>query len=345
MEFRSFNYDKNKAYDDYVLGADVGGTNTSIGIAGLKGKKPELLFSFKYKTKELPDLSTAIEHSLESTKSNYNIIVKKACIAVAGVVKNNTTADTQNIKWNVNAKSVKRKTKLSKVSLINDFQAIGYGINLLKKKDIVVVNKGIPEKNSVKAIIGAGTGLGKSILFYDKESGYYTPLPTEGGHEDIPVQSKEGFMLIEHIKKMLNTSKPISYEMVLSGPGLERIYDFVKQKSKTKLTKEIESSKEISMLISKYRKKDSACKKAYEIFTRVYAKAARNFALTTLCYGGLYIAGGIAEKNSDMFDEKFMSHFKNNYIFSKLLKKIPVYVIKNYDISLYGSVLYAALKI
>ncbi len=169
------------------------------------------------------------------------------------------------------------------------------------------------------------------------------PLPTEGGHVDFPSQTEEELELVKHVKKLEKTKRPVSYELLLSGPGSERIYDFVKKKlGSTKITMQIDKHKEKAALISKYRKTDKVCKRTMQIFAKIYAKASRDFSLETLCFSGLYIAGGIATKNLDMFDKKFMAEFQNNFKFHKLLRNMPVFIIKNYDISLYGSVFVAA---
>ena len=80
-------------------------------------------------------------------------------------------------------------------------------------------------------------------------------------------------------------------------------------------------------------------RKTYDIFTRIYAKACKNFSLNALCFGGLYIGGGIAARNLEIFKSKqFMEEFFNNIKMKSILKEIPILVIRNYNISLYGSV-------
>ena len=90
-------------------------------------------------------------------------------------------------------------------------------------------------------------------------------------------------------------------------------------------------------LISKYRKMDPACKEAFRIFKIVYAKFARNLALDCMAFGGVYIAGGIAPKNRGIFDKEFISNFERNYAHADILKKIPVYLIINYNVGLLGA--------
>jgi len=257
-----------------------------------------------------------------------------------------------NAKWNVSTKELIDKTPLKKVFIINDFQTIGFGLNLLdfnNKNDIYHIRRGKNEmepSKATKAIIGAGTGLGKSILIYDEHFDAYLPIPTEGGHGDFPAQNNLELQLIEFVKKLRGISNPLSYEELLSGRGIEGIYLFLRNRreiKETKYTREIDDSLNKTPLISKYKELDGTCKETFRLFTRFYARCAKNFALDTLCRGGLYIAGGIAVKNKAIFlSNEFISEFENAYNRTDLLKTIPISVILNYDISLYGAC-YAAM--
>ena len=198
---------------------------------------------------------------------------------------------------------------------------------------------------STKAILGAGTGLGKSILVYDKHYNIYVPIPSEGGHGDFPAQNDFEIQLLEFIKELRGISQPITYEELLSGRGIESIYLFLQklqQFDATNYTEEIDNSQDKVNLISKYRQTDEICKETFRLFTRYYARCAKNFVLDTMATGGLYIAGGIASKNKEIFQSnEFLNEFENAYRRSDVLKKVPIYIILNYDVSLYGACLAA----
>jgi len=295
--FKKFNVND---YSFFVLGGDVGGTNTNLAVAGVKGDNVEVLFSMKFKTQELSGLNEAVKRILDYSKDKHKIRINNCCMAVAGPVSNGI-GELTNVKWDVKVRELSRLVK--KVRLINDLQAVGYGINMLKKKDIIELQKG-KKTNGVKAIIAAGTGLGKGIIV-DGE-----PIPSEGGYSDLPVKNELEMSLLQKLKFK-------EYEEVLSGRGIELIHEF--------LTKEKKTAAEAIMN-----------KKTREMFKIFYARCAKNFALDVLATGGVYIAGGIAAKNPDLFDKKFLQEFSSSR-FSQLLKGIPVYVITNYDVSLYGA--------
>lgn len=338
-------------YSSYIIGADVGGTNTNIGVAGVKNSKPVLLFSLDFKSQEINSLVPAVNETLSYADKKYSIKVDSACFGLAGIVSPyQDLISLTNVDWTVNKKELIKETALDNIFFINDFQAIGYGFNLLNsnnKKDLLEIKAGKGQERSLstKALIGAGTGLGKSILIYDKHFKIYVPIPSEGGHGDFPIQNDFEIKLTKFIKEFRGISQPITYEELLSGRGIESIYRSLKklqQFDSTIYTKEIDGSQDKAKLISKYREKDETCRETFRLFTRFYARCAKNFVLDVMATGGLYITGGIASKNKEIFKSKeFLDEFENVYRRSDLLKKIPIYIVINYDASLYGACLAA----
>ncbi|MBI2649818.1 glucokinase [Candidatus Woesearchaeota archaeon] len=343
MHFTKKEHEKfnKKIYDSFILGGDIGGTNTNLGIFGVKNGFTALLLSFHFKSKELKGLHHAINEILSYMQKNYRIKIAKACIAGAGVVssKRNSIRITK-LGWSISNKQLSKSTGLKKILFINDFEAVGYGINMLKKTDVAVVKKSRKIPKAPIVVIGAGTGLGKTTLAYDGHCKSYTPLPSEAGHCDFPAQSKLEIEVVDFIKKHRKIKQNVSYEQVVSGIGLENIYLFLRRKGKikpTKYTKEADNAKNKPQVISKYRKIDETCRKTFAIFKNAYAKFAANCALDALPYAGIYIAGGIAPKNKDIFGAGFAKTFEKCHERSDVLKKIPIYLVLNYNVGLLGS--------
>ena len=343
------------AYESFVLGIDIGGTSTNIGVAGVKDKKTQLLFSQNFDTLKLVSIIPVINSTLDIAFRNYGIKVDFACIGAAGFVSSKTGyVDLTNISWKVDRNEILQKTSLQDLFIINDFEAIGYGINFLNhenSEDIKVIrnnSKSFETPSKTRVILGAGTGLGKSILVYDKTLDLHVPIPSEGGHADFPYASDFEKQLVEFIKKSRNIQQPITYEEILSGRGIVSIYLFLREvnaNTSTLYSEEIENTYDKASLISKYRNHDETCKTTFDLFTRFYARCAKNFVLDTLAVGGIYLAGGIAAKNSDIFSNKiFLSEFENAYHRTDMLKDTPIYVIMNYDVSLYGACFAAMYK-
>lgn len=325
------------------MGIDIGGTNTNIGVAGIQENKPELLFSLEFNSSELDSITPVIVEALKYSQEKYLIEITSACIGAAGVVSQKEgSVELTNVSWNVSLEKILQNTSLKKVLILNDFQLIGYGLNIIKDGDLHIIRSvKNPEIKLTKAIIGAGTGLGKATVIYNEQLQAYIPIPSEGGHGDFPIISVEDQQLANFIKEKQGIQQPLTYEEVLSGRGLENIYLFLKEKNPnldSNYTNEIDASSEKANLISKYKNVDEVCKETFKIFTRYYGRCAKNFVLDTMATGGLYIAGGIASKNKEIFTSNdFISEFENAYRRSDVLENTPIFLIENYDVSLYGA--------
>jgi glucokinase len=257
--------------------------------------------------------------------------VLAGCFAVAGPV-DDKRVEMANADLVVDAEQIKNETCLDTVHLINDFDALGYAINVLDPEDWQEVQEGVEEDEKRIAVIGAGTGLGKNLMVYDKHIETYLPQSSEGGHADLPLTSQEELDLADSIKYRHDIESEVAYEDVLSGKGLKNIYSYFR---KTQHQEEVEMTpKQISE-----KKESNAClNKTFEKFIEFYARCCRNYALDTLPENGLYIVGGIAAKNPDEFDQRFVEEFRNaSPQFHDLLSQIPIRVVTNYDISLKGA--------
>ena len=348
-ELKTFNQNiSNDSFSSYVLGIDVGGTNATLGIAGIQEKTPILLCSLQFASTSMDSLIPAILQSLEYAKKEYGCDIFHSCIGAAGVISEKKDfAELTNLNWNISTNEILKHTPLQSAVLVNDFQAIGYGIRFLdheNKNHILQIrsktNKPLcPPQN--KAIIGAGTGLGKCLLYYDSHLQHYVPLASEGGHSDLPIYSDSEKRLVRFIQKEKNDTSPLCYEDVLSGRGINFIYDFLyhdKQYNESSYMTEIESSTDKTSLISRYRNKDELCKETFRYFSKFYGRCAKNFVLDTMAIDGLYIAGGIAMKNYEIFQSNdFLSEFEHSKQRKNILSNTPLYVIMNYDVSLYGT--------
>jgi glucokinase len=350
IELKKF---KKEDYAGFVLAGDVSATNTGLSIAGVTKDVLEPLFVLRFKSQEMSGIIDAINETLKFAYDKYGIAVSNACLSPAGPINaERSYCKLTNVTWDIDVKKVLSGTLLSSVSLINDFEAIGFGIPFLDdKKDLLELphpGKHSPPvvPNAVKGIVGAGTGLGKAILIFNEKKSLYVPSPSEGGHEDFPVLDSFEFELMQFIQGRRGGESPVDYEELLSGRGIAVIYDYILEMEmfdKNSVTEDIRSAADKAAVISKHSKKDPACKKAFELFIRFYARALRNMAINIMARGGMYIAGGIAAKNMDFFTSgALMKEFEINHTQHKVLREIPVFVITNYNVSLFGAANVAA---
>ena len=106
----------------------------------------------------------------------------------------------------------------------------------------------------------------------------------------------------------------------------------------SKFTLQIDEAREKAQLISQFASQDKTCRKAFHLFFQLYAKCARKFALEALALGGVYLAGGILVKDAHhLCPELFRRHFEENDRHEERLQSIPIKVVINCAVSLYGA--------
>lgn len=276
--------------------------------------------------------------------------IDSVCLAIAGFVSNGEVEVT-NLPWVVSEQRIAEGLNINKdkVKLINDFEAIGYGIqNLDRKKDLITIQKGKKDNDSLCAVIGAGTGLGVCLVSHDSN---HKPkvYKTEGGHVDFsPVDDEQ----VELFKFMRKTFHRVSSERFCSGYGIYNIYKYVvrhplyNQSECVDLRKELfnilDSNK--AAIIVKYavEHKEPSALRTVSLFLSIYGSVAGNLALTSLPFRGLYVAGGIAPRLIEQLKQsKFLEKFRDKGRMSNMMKDFPVHIIMNADVGLMGARTYA----
>lgn len=337
----------------YLLAGDLGGTKTFLRL--VKAASPDRSeFEHRYQSQEYPSLLAIAQEFLAaaSTQLATEIEIQSACLAIAGAVIDRASY-LPNLDWHITAAELERELKIPQVELINDFVAVGHGIDLLHPEALHILQPGQPQSHSPKAVIGAGTGLGQCFLIHSGIS--YQVVATEGGHQDFAARSSQEFELVRHICNNMQIDR-VSNERVISGRGIVAIYQYLRDTSNFSenpeiagVVKEWESQTEKTVdpaaAISAHAlaKTDPLSQSTMQIFMSAYGAEAGNLALTTLCYGGLYLAGGIAAKNLDLFaDGTFLTAFNHKGRVSDLLANIPVSVILNPQVGLIGAAAQAA---
>jgi glucokinase len=328
-----------------VLSGDIGGTNTRLQLTRCENPLHlQVIARETYANASHTSFSEIIQKFIKDT-GNQQAEIVSACFAVAGPIVNGTVKFT-NLPWFIEEQKLKAELKLDKVKLINDFQAVGYGIEILSPEDVYVLQEGHYQINQVKAIIGAGTGLGMGMMHW--EGKMYEVIPTEGGHVDFAPTTDMQMQLLQYLRKKYHR---VSVERLVSGPGIINLYSFVKdnplplERENPELHFALHSNEDTAATISKYaiEHKDPMAMRALELFIQIYGAAAGNLALTTLPYSGLYIAGGIAPKLLDQFTNGcFLEAYSDKGRLSNLLKEIPIYIVLNTHVGLLGAATYAA---
>jgi glucokinase len=260
-----------------------------------------------------------------------------ACFGVAGPVIENHSRTT-NLPWVVDGSAIAKQFDIPRVQLLNDLEATAYGILWLRPDELEVLNPGSPpRKRQALALIAAGTGLGEGILFWDGKS--YRPMPSEGGHADFAPTNDYEIDLLRYLRTQY---LHVSYERVVSGPGLHAIYEFIrdsKRNEPTWLAEKIKAGNPAAEIAAAgLQGQAEIAVQALDLFASIYGAEAGNLALKALSLDGVYVAGGIAPKIiTKLKDGTFLKAFTNKGRYKRLLSTIPVKVVMNQEAGLLGA--------
>jgi glucokinase len=325
-----------------VLAGDIGGTNTRLAF--FEGTPRQLN---PVATEIFPSRDHAgLEEIVKVFIAKYKQTPGAACFGIAGAIRDGVVEAT-NLPWVVRVKTLVADLAIAKISLINDLEANAHGIALLTEDDFVALHSGLAVHGGNRALISAGTGLGEAGLLAEAD-GSYRPFPSEGGHVDFaPTNDLE----IELLRHLMGRFGHVSYERVLSGPGLHNIYQFLRDTGRAKepaWLAEAIAQGDPSAAVAKCGLEGTAeiGVQALDIFVSIYGAAAGNLALQVLATGGVFIGGGIAPKIiSKLKGPAFLHAFQAKGRVGTLLKDIPVRVITNDKTALLGAGRVAALSL
>lgn len=348
-----------------LLAGDIGGTKTILRLVESESSESAVtlptqmtLYEHSYPSQEFPDLVPIARQFLTAAfaKRGERLTVEAACFGIAGPVVDNTSELT-NLSWSLTADRLGKELGIDRVTLINDFAAIGYGVLGLSPQDVYCLQEVERDRNAPIAILGAGTGLGEGFLI-PLPDGRYRICASEGSHADFAPRSSLEFQLLTYLLEKNNLDR-ISIERVVSGQGIVSIYQFLRDRDSSLESSEFgeiyrtwrqeigkeEKSIDLAAEISKtaLAGKDYLCQQTMKLFVEAYGAEAGNLALKLLPYGGLYVAGGIVPKILPLMQQdNFLKAFKAKGRMRPLLDRIPVYLVLNPRVGLIGAALCAA---
>ncbi|HEY8553757.1 MAG TPA: glucokinase [Burkholderiales bacterium] len=321
-----------------ILAGDIGGTKVLLQLAEAADGRIEPIAEQRFESAAYDGLLPIAEAFLRSVGGPPPAA---ACFGIAGPINTSTdgqTARVTNLPWEIESRGLAQALEIPRVRLINDFQAVAYAIEILPPDALVTLQAGDPEPAGTRAALGAGTGLGQALLVPIGER--YEAIATEGGHVDFAPADDLQIELLQYLRRRYPR---VSYERVLSGPGLVNIYGFIT--GRRGVPGELLTAEDPAAAISAAAldRRDPDAVAALDLFLSIYGAQAGNVALSYFALGGVYVAGGIAPKILPAFgDSAFMRAFLDKGRMRALLERIPVHVITDARAGLKGAALAAS---
>ena len=316
-----------------ILAGDVGGTKTALALFEVRRRALTVVREGVLPSQGFAALSDAIrQFLLEGAPAS----IDAACVGVAGPVIDGRCAAT-NLPWVVDEASLAECVSTTRVKLINDLEAAGHGVLGLKRASLALLQAGEPRRGTM-ALIAAGTGLGEVLLVWDGRRHHV--VSSEGGHTDFAPRTDLETDLFRFLRKEFGR---VSYERVVSGPGLYNIYRFLLSSGGAPEADWLRSRMETgdaSAVVAEAAldHRDARAVQALDMFVSIYGAEAGNLALKTLAVGGVLIGGGIGPKiRPKLEDGTFMSAFRDKGRLSGMMASIPVHLVLEPRVALLGA--------
>ena len=318
-----------------ILAGDIGATHARLAAFETEGNRLQCAVEKIYSSGEHQGLGEIVA---DFTKTE-GIPAQSACFGVAGPVRGGRSK-ISNLPWIIDSRELAAQLKLRTVGLINDLEAFAYGIDALESKDFVTLSEGSSGAEGNTAVISAGSGLGEAGLYWDGHR--HHPFACEGGHTEFAPKNDLEIELLQYLMKKYG-NQHVSYERILSGPGVKNIYEFLRDTGKEQepawLREELTTAADAPALISQLAltEKAAICKQTMAIFVSVFGSEAGNCALKFMCTGGIFVAGIAGKIVPKMKEGGFMDSFLNKGRMRALLQEIPVKIVLNDDSGLIGA--------
>ncbi len=226
-----------------------------------------------------------------------------------------------NLDWVLDAAAMKLSLGVREVRFINDFQAAAAGVATLTDADMIALNPQAAVSGGVRAITGAGTGLGLAFMLADAD-GHYQSFSTEGGHVDFAPANALQVRLLERLRADYGH---VSWERVVSGSALNDLYRFCcVEQGGTPPDETIDGA----ALAVRAESGDAVAAAALDLFIDLYGAWVGNVALMYQPFGGLYIAGGVATHMlARMQSPRFMAAATDKGRMRGVVGRTPIFLI------------------
>jgi glucokinase len=324
-----------------ILVGDLGGTHTRLALAELDGRRVNLSHVARYHNSEHSDLNAILAAYLD-VHLDARETRPACCLAVAGPT-NGRSVQFTNLDWRIETDTLIQRFGFARCRLINDFAAVGWGLNTLAANALETLQAGQPVVGGAAVALGAGTGLGVSLCAWrgdheggDHARGYYQPLASEGGHVGFAPVNPEQDRLLAFLRPLYGR---VSVERILSGPGLVDLFRFCLADaglSHSPLLENVHPAEAISQ--AGLDLTDGIATQCLRLFAEIYGQTAGDWALAAQASGGIFLAGGIAPKLLPVLHSGvFLDGFNAKGRYSDWMAGVPVSVILDPDIGLKGA--------
>lgn len=303
------------------LVADIGGTNTRVALAEDGRLLGDTITRFR--NAEHDGLEAILEGYL---RDHGNPDCADACVALAGPVRDNIGKMT-NLDWTIHPDRIAKSTRAERVAILNDLQAQGHALGFIAEDKLTCLKTCEPPKESAtRLMVGIGTGFNIAPVL--TETGQRIVAPAEAGHMTLPTRSDEDNALSRFLESRHGFP---SVEEALSGRGIAALATFHSGRAGT--PRDWTSSE----VIDAAETGDPVALRAVEHATTLFGTLVGDLALIHLCFGGVFIIGGMARALAPWLKTPaFSQSMEDKGRFGDLVRDVGVWLVEDDYAALVG---------
>lgn len=319
-----------------IIAGDIGGTKSWLArVAENQGENPPPRYERVYASTAFGDMESLLRRFMQDAQ--FAAPPARMVLALPGAIRGRQVKLT-NLDWMLDADALQAEFGIAEVRFINDFEAAAEGVATLGAADCVALNAQPVEDGGVRAITGAGTGLGLAWMMADR-NGHYRAWPSEGGHIDFAPADARQARLLEFVRGELDAADAaphVSWERLVSGLGLGSLYRFCCREAGAALP--AEAAPDGAAISALAASGDPAADAALELFAELYGAWVGNVALLYKPSGGLYVAGGVATHlRQRMQSPRFLAACTDKGRMRGVVEATPIFLITNKRLGLQGA--------
>lgn len=309
------------------LAADVGGTHARLALMapGTRAGGPTVLAYRIFRCGEHAGFAAIVRAFLAGLDARPRRLVL-ACTGCAheGVLIN------ESLPWRIEPAALAAELQLDEVRLLNDFVALTCAapyIDTSRSPLLHAPERAVAEPGPI-VVVGPGTGLGAAVRLPG------TPpvvLPSEAGQMQLAARvGREQ----EVMRLLAARDTHLSYEAVLSGPGLLRVYEALcRERGRVPACAEPAAVSAAALAGS-----DAQARETLALFCGWLGSFAGDLAMLYQATGGIYLAGGFLSRIAAFVrGSTFVERFLDKGVMRPFLDNVPVRVVDHGQLGVIGA--------
>ena len=203
-----------------ILAGDIGGTNARLAYFQPQNGNLRLISERVFPSREYSELGEIVSKFLADSATRPEV----ACFGIAGPVRNGRV-ETSNLPWIIEQSRLAKQIQLPATLLINDLEANAWGIGALGPE-----GSGSSESSRASRL---------AIRRSSRRAPAWEKQGCSGTAASIRFSPARAGTRISHRKAICRSNccgfwrgryGHVSYERILSGPGLVNVYEFLREK-------------------------------------------------------------------------------------------------------------------